>query len=150
MNVVFNGLAPVTEVQTKRPRTKTESTSPQSTSTPFLELSTFEPNATSIIPEQIVVSNTPFGEQQKVDGWILLVGILAGTTILVTLIWNSVKLWCRKIERQSMQRPPTITYITGDEALANRPEGNRLAEVPVERIHEFNIELNVSFKSRKN
>jgi len=43
-----------------------------------------------------------------------------------------------------MQRPPTITYITGDEALASRPEGNRLAEVPVDRIHEFNIELNVS------
>ena len=45
-----------------------------------------------------------------------------------------------------MQRPPAITYITQDQALASRPdEGNRLAEVPVERIHEYNIELNVSY-----
>lgn len=135
MILVFNGFTPATEVRTK---SRTSPTTLPST------LSTIQ-NSTSLIPEQIAISPGPGAGQSTVDGWILLVGILAGTTLLVTLVWNSMKLWCRKIERESMQRPPAITYITQDQALASRPdEGNRLAEVPVERIHEFNIELNVS------
>jgi len=129
--VLFNGLTPKTEIQSRTPRTKAET----STLT-----TTMMPNMTSIVPEPIAV--TPAGGEQAVDGWILLVGILAGTTLLVTLVWNSMKLWCRKIEREAMQRPPAITYITGDHALASNPDGNRLAEVPVDQIHEFNIELN--------
>ena len=65
---------------------------------------------------------------------------------MVTVAWNSIKLWCHNLERKSMTRPPTITYLTEDKALASRPDnGNRLAEVPVDRLHEFHLELSVSF-----
>ena len=101
--------------------------------------SSTNPNPT---PNQI--ANTPASNNDgpTLNGWILLVGIMAGTVVIVTLVWNSLKLWCRKCERDSMRRPPTITYLTQDQALTStQGQGqNRLAEVPVESVHTFQIE----------
>ena len=60
----------------------------------------------------------------------------------VTLIWNTVKLWCRKNEREAMRRPGVIAYLTEDEAIT-APGHGRLAEVPLERLHELSIALSV-------
>ena len=74
----------------------------------------------------------------------LLVGIVAGTVIMVSLVWNSMKLWCRKCERDALTQPPTITYLTQDQALTNtNTGGNRLAEVPVATLNTFQIEIQV-------
>jgi hypothetical protein len=62
--------------------------------------------------------------------------------VLVTLIWNTVKLWCRKNEREAMRRPGVIAYLTEDEAIT-APGHGRLAEVPLERLHELSIALSV-------
>ena len=74
-----------------------------------------------------------------------MVGILGGTIVLVTLVWNSMKLWCRKCERDACRQPPTITYLTPDQALSNsNNDSNRLAEVPVMAINTFHLETGVS------
>jgi hypothetical protein len=123
---VFNGFVPVTEIQTI---TKT-------TSATTTLVSNFD-----LTPNQIANTPSPDNDGTPLNGWILLVGILAGTVVVVTLVWNSLKLWCRKCERDSMRRPPTITYLTQDQALTTTGQGqNRLAEVPVESVHTFQIE----------
>lgn len=128
---VFNGIIPVTEIgsYTKPPRrTLSTSTSPLPT--------TMITNLTLASPAEIATNPRPVA----MDGWMLLVGILAGTIILVTLIWNTVKLWCRKNEREAMRRPGVIAYLTEDEAIT-APGHGRLAEVPLERLHELSIAL---------
>lgn len=128
---VFNGIIPVTEIgtYTKPPRrTLSTSTTPIST--------TMITNLTLASPAEIATNPRPVA----MDGWMLLVGILAGTIIMVTLIWNTVKLWCRKNEREAMRRPGVIAYLTEDEAIT-APGHGRLAEVPLERLHELSIAL---------
>ncbi|CAG5109638.1 Oidioi.mRNA.OKI2018_I69.chr2.g4153.t2.cds [Oikopleura dioica] len=116
---VFNGIIPVTEIGTyTKPPRRTLSTS---TTIP----TTMITNLTLASPAEIVVPANP--QPRAMDGWMVLVGIIAGTIILVTLVWNTVKLWCRKIERDSMRRPGVIAYLTEDEAITTQGHG-RLAE----------------------
>jgi len=128
---VFNGIIPVTEIgsYTKPPR-RTLSSSTSSIPTTMIT------NLTLASPAEIATNPRPVA----MDGWMLLVGILAGTIIMVTLIWNTVKLWCRKNEREAMRRPGVIAYLTEDEAIT-APGHGRLAEVPLERLHELSIAL---------
>jgi len=133
---VFNPFTPVTEIQNRR-------TDPAVTTTqqPAVTLNgTF-----TLTPNQIANTAGPEilfpGGSANVNGWILLVGILGGTIVLVTLVWNSMKLWCRKCERDACRQPPTITYLTPDQALSNsNNDTNRLAEVPVMAINTFHLE----------
>lgn len=131
---VFNPFTPVTEIQNRRtdPITTTQQ--------PAVTLNgTF-----TLTPNQIANTAGPeilFPGDANVNGWILLVGILGGTIVLVTLVWNSMKLWCRKCERDACRQPPTITYLTPDQALSNsNNDSNRLAEVPVMAINTFHLE----------
>ena len=97
-------------------------------------------------PNQIANTRPPdtISEVGGLNGWMLLVGIVAGTVIMVSLVWNSMKLWCRKCERDALTQPPTITYLTQDQALTNtNAGGNRLAEVPVSTLSTFQIEIQV-------
>ena len=82
--------------------------------------------------------------QNSIDGWMLLVGIFGGTTVLVTILWKLAKNWYQHIEREAIHPPPIITYITDSQILSNQPTGNRLAEIPVSRIFDLSIERNVS------
>ena len=77
-------------------------------------------------------SSPNFDENDKMDGWIILCGILGGSTLFISFIWNVAKLWFKNAERESSKNPPTITYLTENKILSNKPEGNRLAEVPLE------------------
>ena len=130
--LVFNGFTPVTEIQgatATTPTTKNES---------------FD-----LTPNQIANTRPPdtISEVGGLNGWMLLVGIVAGTVIMVSLVWNSMKLWCRKCERDALTQPPTITYLTQDQALTNtNTGGNRLAEVPVATLNTFQIEIQVKTK----
>ena len=135
---VFNPFTPYTEVQNRRtePLTTTPSTLAVTINGTF-----------TMTPNQIANTAGPdvlFPVQGDVNGWILLVGILGGTIVLVTLVWNSMKLWCRKCEREACRQPPTITYLTPDQALSN-DDTNRLAEVPVMAINTFHLETGVRF-----
>jgi len=134
---VFNPFTPYTEVQNRRtePLTTTPSTLAVTLNGTF-----------TLTPNQIANTAGPdviFPVQGDVNGWILLVGILGGTIVLVTLVWNSMKLWCRKCERDACRQPPTITYLTPDQALSN-DDTNRLAEVPVMAINTFHLETGAS------
>lgn len=139
---VFNPFTPATEVQNRH-------TVPVTTTTeaPVTLNGTF-----TLTPNQIANTAGPgdaLFPDANVNGWMLLVGILGGTIVLVTLVWNSMKLWCRKCEREACRQPPTITYLTPDQALSNSSsDSNRLAEVPVMAINTFHLETGASCLQR--